>query len=837
MANRSRQNRAARCSASKKATPTVAGGQRGLISISREWLWGLILILSVILTYTPVWKAGFVWDDETILTANPCIVGPLGLKEIWTTRAADICPLTLTTYWVEHALWGVSALPYHLVNVLLHGACAVLLWEVLRSLRVPGAWLGAALWALHPVTVESVAWITEMKNTESGFYFLLSILFFVRWLRPKEAGNRQTAGSSYYLLSLLFAALAMASKSSTVILPVVICLCAWWLGGRWQWRIVGRVIPMFVMAIASSALSIYTQALHPGIVIEPQWTRTWLQRLCAAGDAIWFYLAKLLWPHPLVAVYPRWQIDAGQWASYLGLLAVIVLLSIFWTNRKRWSRPWFFAFAYFFVALLPILGLVDDPIFRYSLVFDHFQYLGSIGPLALAGAGFARFSESTIPKRKWVGWSLCAGLLLILGMLSWQRSWTFESEERLWTDTLAKNPTCWVAQNNLGLALFRNGRIKEAIAHYQKSLEIYPHNADARDNLGHALEEEGQLDTALAQFQEAAESNPNSAVAHSNLGAALFRKGQVAEAITQYQRALEIMPLFADAHYNLGAALFRKGQVAEAIAQYQKALQINPNYAEAHCDLGAALFREGQVAEAISQYRKALEIKPGYAEAHQNLGVALLETAEAAEAASELQKAVEIKPNYAEGHYNLGVALYQEGRADEAFAEFQRAVEINPRYVDARTNLGSLLLQKGQVDEAIAQLQAAEEINNFDPELHYDLGNALLQKGQLDDAVGQYRKALEIKPNFADAQSNLGLALLQKGQLDEALDQLQKALKINPNSFETRYDLGLALIQKGELEDAIAQFREVLRLKPDFSPAQDDLAKAEALQQKSVGRK
>jgi hypothetical protein len=387
MAKRSRKDRVARSSASRKVTTADAGGQRASGTIS--WFWGLILIFSVILAYTPIWKAGFVWDDETILTANPCIVGPLGLKEIWTTSAADICPLTLTTYWVEHALWGVNALPYHLVNVLLHGACAVLLWRVLRSLRVPGAWLGAALWALHPVQIESVAWITEMKNTESGFFFLLSILFFVRSLRANELSNGKSAGRWNYPLSLLFAAAAMASKSSTVILPVVLCLCAWWLDGRWQWRVAGRVVPMFLMAAAASALSIWTQTLHPGIVIEAQWMRTWPQRLSAAGNAVWFYLGKLLWPHPLSTVYPRWQIDAGQWVSYLGLVAVIVFLSIFWINRARWSRAWFFTFAYFLVALLPILGFIDNPIFRYSLVFDHFQYLASMGPLALAGAGLA----------------------------------------------------------------------------------------------------------------------------------------------------------------------------------------------------------------------------------------------------------------------------------------------------------------------------------------------------------------------------------------------------------------------------------------------------------------
>ena len=434
---------------------TTSVDVRGLPSwFRRDWILGLILILAVILTYTPSWRAGFIWDDDKLLTANPCIVGPLGLKEIWTTSAADICPLVVTTFWVEHALWGSAPLPYHLVNVLLHGACALLLWRVLRSLRVQGAWLGAALWALHPVQVESVAWITEMKNTESGLFFLLSIFFFVSWLRAKERDG-STGGGWNYPLSLLFAALAMASKSSTVILPAVLCLCAWWMEGRWHWRNVARMLPIFLMSIAASALSIWTQGLAMAReVADPQWVRTWSERLATAGDAVWFYLGKLLWPHPLMTVYPRWRINAGLWVSYLPLLAVIVILSIFWLKRELWSRACFFAFAYFTAALLPVLGLIDNYIFRYSLAFDHFQYLAGIGPLALAGTGLARYSDFILPKKPWLQSNLCAGLLVILGMVSWQRTWVYESEETLWNDTLAKNPNCWVGHIIISVAFF-----------------------------------------------------------------------------------------------------------------------------------------------------------------------------------------------------------------------------------------------------------------------------------------------------------------------------------------------------------------------------------------------
>ena len=234
-------------------------------------------------------------------------------------------------------------------------------------------------------------------------------------------------------------------------------------------------------------------ALFLATVPDPQWVRTWPERLATAGDAVWFYLGKLIWPHPLITIYPRWQIDAGDWFSYLPLLAVIIVLFVLWLKGESWARPWFFVFAYFLVALLPVLGLVDNPIFRYSLVFDHFQYLASMGPLALAGGGLVLFFDFDFPGRSWFQARLCAVLLLLLGAVSWQRAWAYESEETLWTDTLAKNPNCWMADNNLGTILLKKGQVDEAITHYQKALEINPNYAEADKNLGIALSQKGQV--------------------------------------------------------------------------------------------------------------------------------------------------------------------------------------------------------------------------------------------------------------------------------------------------------------------------------------------------------
>jgi tetratricopeptide (TPR) repeat protein len=650
MAKRSKKQKAVIGEVFTKFSATRAVAQRLPSWLSRDWLLGLILVGAVILTYLPVWHAGFIWDDDFHVTANPCVVGPLGLKEIWTTSVWRPFPLVITMFWVEHALWGLAPLPYHLVNVFQHAACAVLLWRVLRGLRVPGAWWGAALWALHPLQVESVAWISEMKNTQSCVFYLLTILFFVRWLRT---GETQKRGDWNYALALIFAALAMASKSSTVVLPAVLCLCAWWVEGRWQWRHLMRLVPIFLMSLIASAITMWLQTPDGAAIVDSQWARSWPERVATSGDVIWFYLGKLVWPLPLITIYPRWEIDASQWISYLPLLAVIVVLFILWLKCESWFRPYFFALSYFLVALSPFLGLIDQSFWRYSFVEDHLQNLAGMGPLALVGAGLVRLADFVIPRKPWLKSSVCAGLLLILGILSWQRAWAYESQETLWTDTLAKNPNCWVGHNNLGWILSQKGQLDGAIEQYQKALEINPNYAEARNNLGVTFAKQGQADAAIAQYQKALEMAPDYDQAHNNLGDALLQKRQVDEAIAQLQKALEINPNYAEAHYNLGNALLQKGQDDNAITEYEKALKINPNYADAHMNLGNVLFQKGQVDQAIARYQKALEISPNYAAANNNLGSAFL----------------------------------QKGRVEEAIARFQKALQIQPDYVDAQKNL------------------------------------------------------------------------------------------------------------------------------------------------------
>jgi tetratricopeptide (TPR) repeat protein len=588
---------------------------------NRDWLWAAILFLAVLVVYSPVCWAGFIWDDDDHLTANPVIIGPLGLKEIWTTQAASICPLVLTTFWVEHAIWGLSPVPYHLVNVLQHALCAIVLWRVLLSLRVPAAWLGAALWALHPLQVESVAWISEMKNTQSCLFFLLSILFFVKWLNPVQRNGQQTRHWNYPL-ALLFAALAMASKFSTAVLPLVLALCAWWCEGRLRWWHLLRLVPILVMSVIAGVVTLWPQKSPTEFILAQQGAQDWTHRIPIAGDVIWFYLGKLIWPFPLMAIYPRWEVDPSLAVSYLPLLFVIVLTVVLWLKRNSWARPWFFAWACFMVALAPFLTLINQTFWVYSYVEDHLQNLASIGPLALAGTGLALGAERLFPGSAWLQAAPGVVVAVLLGALAWSHVWVYQDEEALWTFTVSKNPGAWAGYNNLGIVAVSEGNKGEALADFAKSVELNPAYSESQNNLGSVLVQTGQVNDGIARFQRAMELNPAAEAPHINLGAALVGLGKTDQAIDEYHKAIAIRPFRADAHYNLGIALDQKGRVGDAMAEFQTAIGINPNYAAAYDNLGVDFFKRGQVEDGIAALRRATELDPKNLQARDNLAQA-----------------------------------------------------------------------------------------------------------------------------------------------------------------------------------------------------------------------
>jgi Flp pilus assembly protein TadD len=581
-------------------------------SWNRDLVWGLLLLAATLLAYQPAWNGQPVWDDDAHMT-KPELRPVAGLSQIWTQLGAtqQYYPLVHTVFWLEHRLFGDATPGYHLFNILLHVFSALLLVRILRRLGLPGeaAWLAGGIFALHPVMVESVAWITELKNTLSGVFFLAAALAYLKFDNKREM--------KIYAVALLLFLFGLLSKSVIVILPAVLLVVFWWRRGRIALkRDVAPLLPFFAMGIISGMLTSWVERRVFGAE-GTDFNLAFIDRCLIAGRAVWFYLYKLLWPVNLIFIYPRWHIDATAVWQYLFPVALLLAVGIFWKLRGR-SRAPLTVLLYCAITLFPAMGFFNVYPFRYSFVADHFQYLASIGPIA-AGAACIIQGTGLLQEglRRPLQPLLCGVLLSVLFLLSWNQSGMYSDAETLYRTTLARNDNCWLAHNNLGVLLGKTGRSDEAMVHLLKALEINPNYVETHNNLGNLLAVTGRTDEAIAHYQKALELNPNYAEAHNNLGFLLAGMGRTDEAIAHYQKALELNPNYAKAHNNLGILLVNMGRSDEAITHYQKALELNPNYGNVHYNLSVLLAKMGRTDEAIAHYQKALELKPNHARSQQ----------------------------------------------------------------------------------------------------------------------------------------------------------------------------------------------------------------------------
>ena len=577
----------------------------------KEWLFVIALIAAVFLVYQPVWHAGFIWDDDTFLVNNPLIKLPDGLYQFWfTTNAPDFFPLTSTTLWLEWRLWGTNPLGYHIVNVLLHALSTVLIWRVLAHLRIPGTWLAAALFAIHPVNVESVAWITERKNTLAMLFYVLSLLFYLRF--------EDTDRWRWYGIALGSFVLALLSKTAVVPLPIVLLGLAWWQRDWISSRDVKLTLPFFGVAVLLGLITVWFQSHVIGSEIvraDSLWSR-----LAGAGWAVWFYLYKALLPVNLIFVYPRWQIDATKLLSYVPGLLVLVSTVIFWRFRKGWGKAWLFGLGYFVVMLLPVLGFRDIYFMRYSLVADHWQYFSIIGPIGLVATGITWAADRLNKRNVFLIPAFSVILLLVLGVLTWRQTCNYNDVETLWKMTIARNPACWLAYNNLGYAYNDLGNYNQAIQDLNRAIEINPDRAESYNNRGNSYNSLGNYNQAIQDLNKAIEIKPDYTEAYYNRGIAYAGLGNYRQAIEDYNRAIEIEPAYAAAYINRGIAYAGLGNYKQAIEDYGRAIEINPTLVMAYNNRGISYGILGNYKQAIEDLNKAIEIKPYFAEAYYNRG-------------------------------------------------------------------------------------------------------------------------------------------------------------------------------------------------------------------------
>jgi protein O-mannosyl-transferase len=556
----------------------------------------LLLVIVTMLAYLPAWNGTPIWDDDAHLTKQE-LRSLQGLGRIWTQPSAtqQYYPLVHTMFWVEHQLWGDWPAGYHLLNILLHCASALLLVRILRQLQIPGAWLAAAIFALHPIQAESVAWISELKNMLSGVFYFGSVLAFLKFDRTRNPAS--------YAVALVLFVFGLMSKTVIATLPAAILIIFWWKRGQLSWkRDFLPLIPFFVLGTAAGLFTAWMERSLIGAE-GADFNYSIIERFLIAGRVIWFYLGKLIWPLDLIFVYPRWRVSQTVWWQYLYPAAALLWLVVLMWLSRRWRAP-LAGVLFFVVTLFPVLGFLNVYPFRYSLVADHFQYLAGLGIITLVAAGIALLLELGRHWKQPTGYLLCIAFLASLAILTWGQSAMYTNIETLWQTTIERNPKAWMAHNNLGTVLLQKGRVDEAIVHFRKALEIETDHPDAQANLGSALLQKGELDEAIAQYYKSLEIKPTQALVHYDLGNALLLKGQVDEAVAHYEKALELKPAYADVYNNLGIVLFQKRQVDQAIAYYQKALEINPQYVQARANLAWALATSPQ-----TPILKALAVK------------------------------------------------------------------------------------------------------------------------------------------------------------------------------------------------------------------------------------
>jgi tetratricopeptide (TPR) repeat protein len=680
-------------------TITAQHGQRTAPTIADrqpiyEWV-GLALIwLTTLVVYQPALHGGMLVDDDGNIT--PHRLRPLsGLYHIWfdPTITAQYYPILHTVFWLEHRLWGDSFLGYHLVTLLWHCLAVTLLYIILKRLKVAGALLAAAIFALHPVMVESVAWMTEQKNTHSTVFYLGAMLLYLKFDVSRQR--------SRYALALGLFVLALLTKSITVTLPAALLVIFWWQRGRVSWeRDVLPLVPFFLVGAAFGVMTIWVERTYfRGI--DAEFSLTLAQRILLAGRAICFYAGKLIWPADLMFTYPRWTIDPTQWWHWTFPAAVLATTLALWAVRGRWRAPlagWLF----FCGTLLPAIGLADFYMFVISFVADHLQYLASLGLIVLAAAGIAKVVSRFPHAGRPAGVLACVLLLIAFAVLSRQQARLYGNVLLFYETLLARNPSSWLAHNNLGCELYEQGRPHEAAEHYREALRLRPDFAVAHRNLGGILAEDGRNEEAVGEYRAALALDPQDSQALNGLGLALINTGHPAEAIEHLSRAIQLQPEYPQAHNNIGIALGETGKTAEAIVEFQRALELDQSYANPHNNWGIVLSRLGRNTEAIDHFRQSLKLNPNDANCQFNLAALLTQPEQIDEAISHLEEAIGLRPQFVEAHFELAERFRHLNRSKQAIEHYQTVLQLRPSYLDAHINLAKTLAADNRSAEAIA---------------------------------------------------------------------------------------------------------------------------------------
>ena len=740
----------------------------------RELFIGLFLTAATLVVFWQVGNHDFInLDDAVYVTENVHVQRGFSRDSIvWaftTPHAANYHPLTWLSHMLDVELFGLNPRGHHLTNVFFHLLNTLLLFLALQ--RMTGAlWRSgfvAALFALHPLHVESVAWVAERKDVLSTLFWMLTLWAYIRYVeRPKPIR---------YLLTLLAFALGLMAKPMLVTLPFVLLLLDYWpLGrihggqlpaldnGRSQlsprsqklerqiFRLLWEKLPFFLLAAASSAVTLLVQKSGGALgtfEIYPIKIR-FANALISYVRYIW----KMIWPHHLVIFYlhPRESVSMLQ-AVGAGILLAGISILLIWTGRRY--RYLVVGWLWYLGTLVPVIGLVQV---GSQAMADRYTYVPLIGLFIIIIWGVPDLMVRWQYRRTAIAFATSL-LLPFLMMSTWTQLSHWHDRKTLWEYTLAVAPNHYYALNSLGEIASDDGDLEKALAYYTKAFEANPHYQSAISNIGSIFYKQGKYDEAIKYFYQALEMDPDDAVVHSNLGEAFSRQGNLDKAIFNFTQAVTLDPKNCKAHNHVGMIFVSQGELNQAISHFSEAIKINPDYAEAHYNLGAVFLRQGKPDEALKHFSEAVKINPDYAEAQNNLGALLVQQGNFDEAIAHLSRALSIKPDYAAAHNNMGDALARQGEFDEAISHYAQALRINPDYVDAHRNLAILLATRGKLEEAVYHFSEVLRIQPNSAQAHNNLGYLLAQQGKFDEAIFHFNQALRLQPDFTQARVNLAV--------------------------------------------------------------------------------
>lgn len=680
----------------------------------RPWAAGGALVALVVAVYWPTLGNGLVSDDEYYIVGTEKLASLDGLGDIWFKLGAtpQYYPVVHTALWLEYQAWGLDPRGYHAMNLLLHAAVAVLLWRLLARLAVPGAWLAAAIFAVHPVEVESVAWASERKNVLSALFALGALLAYLRFSPPEVLAAPQTPSKSqakatattkppwfYYGLALVLYLLALGCKTVTVSVPAVLLVIYWWKRGRVDRREVLRLAPFFAVGVALSLVTVWMEKQVVGAV-GPEWNFSQVDRVLIAGRALWFYAAKLVWPHPLTFTYPRWTIDSGAAWQYLYPLAALALVAGLWLARGRIGRGPLAAALIFGGVLAPAIGFFDVYPFLFSFVADHYQYHASMALIALAAAGATLAARRCGAAWQWPARIAAAAVIVMLAVVAHRETYDYVDNETLIRDNVAASPDAWAGHDHLGTHLASRGKHQEAIEEYRQALRLFPARAKLHTSIGISLGALARTDQAIEEFRLALAgplADEDRHTAHLYLANLLGSQGQYDAAIANYRAAIALQS-DAQAMYNCALALRAKGDLGAAIQMLRQSVTTNPDVADSQHALGILLGEAGRPLEATAPLLAASRLAPTHAQYLEDLAVALFKTGDLKQAQEQLRRALRLRPSSAAAHNLLGAIHGQQGDLDAAIAEFRSALAIDPQHAGAKANLQGALDAQRQAE-------------------------------------------------------------------------------------------------------------------------------------------